>query len=778
MTHQGSSEEKGNCMAVQTKKTIRSQAPAANKAKQSRTHKQALVEITEVILRYANVEELIPRLIETVQRVMEVDNVAILRLDASGQTLVMYTVRGPEAAVADQVRVPRGQGVAGRIVASGEPLYIPDLSKAEVINSFLSQHLCSLLGVPLRVANRPLGVIHVSTVERRRFTKSDMHLLELVADRVALALDRISMVERAETAQALAEERAGQLEAIFASMTDGVFVMDAAGRVLRCNDAGARLLHFVEPLEYYAQPMQARSLRTIVLDAAGTPLPEDKWPFARILRGEVLSGSNTMDIYLGLHTGAMVVVSVSGAPVREADGNIIAAVCICREVTERRAKERQKQDTLDAIVALAGMLVQKGDATAPEVAHQVIELACDILGCTRAAVSVIEPESGRIIPFAVAGLSPEKEKKWWREQRSRSLTLSQVADQDFVAAMQAGTPKVYDFTKPPHKALPNPYDILSMVVAPLLVDGQMLGYLAFDHGEEYHQYSPHELQLAVAVAHLAGLIIDRERLMQEYMTSQAQAVALEESMSNMQSILGMTSHELRSPLTSIKANVQLAARAARKGIESDDRASEPVLSQLRRVVSLLESADRQTDQMNRFVTDLLDTTRIQAGKLEMTMSTEDVLGLVREVVRALRISWPDRRIELEAPECTLILSCDSGRISQVLTNLITNALKYSPGDLPVQVEATAAGDRVRIAVSDQGPGLSKEQREHIFDAFVQAEGIQQQGGTSMVSGGLGLGLFICRAIIGQHGGEIGVESDGTAGSTFWFTLPLPPAQQG
>jgi signal transduction histidine kinase/PAS domain-containing protein len=773
----GGSTEKGNRMAVQTKKTIRSHAPAAaRKAKQSRTYKQALVELTEVILRYANVETLIPRLIETLQRAMEVDNVAILRLDASGQALVMYTVPGPEEAVAGQVRVPLSQGVAGRIVTSGEPLYIPDLSKAEVINSFLSQHLRSFLGVPLRVADRSIGVIHVSTAQRRKFTKSDVHLLELVADRVAPALDRISTIERAHAAQALAEERAGQLEAIFASMTDGVFVMDAAGRVLRCNDAGARLLHFVEPLEYYAQPMQERSLRTIVLDAAGIPLPEDKWPFTRILRGDILSGPNTADIYLGLHTSGMVAVSVSGAPVRDVDGHIVAAVCICREVTERRAEEQQKQDTLDAIVALAGMLVQKGDATAPEVAHQIIELACGILGCTRAALFIIEPESGRIIPFAVAGLSPEKEKKWWREQRSRSLTLSQVGDQDLVAAMQAGMPRVYDFTKPPHNALPNPYDVLTTAVVPLLLDGQILGYLAFDHGDEYHLYSPHELQLAVAVAHLAGLIIDRERLVQEYTTFQAQAMALEESMSNMQSILGMTSHELRSPLTSIKANVQLAARAARKEIESDDPASEPVLPLLRRVVSLLESADRQTDQMNRFVADLLDTTRIQAGKLEMTVSMEDVLGLVREVVRALRVSWPDRRIELEAPERTLVLSCDSDRISQVLTNLITNALKYSPGDLPVHVEVTALGDRLRIAVSDQGPGLSQEQQEHVFDAFVQAEGIQPQGGTSMVSGGLGLGLFICRAIIGQHGGEIGVESDGIAGSTFWFTLPLPPAQ--
>jgi signal transduction histidine kinase/PAS domain-containing protein len=764
-------------MSVQTKKTRRSPAPtAANKARQSRTHKQALVEVTEVILRYATVEDLIPRLIDSVRRVMEVDNVAILRLDASGQALVMYTVQGPEEAVADQVRVPLGQGVAGRIAASGEPLVIPDLSKAGAVNPFLSQHLRSLLGVPLQVADRPLGVIHVSTVRRRKFTESDVRLLELVADRIALALDRISVLERAQVAQALAEERAGQLEAVFSSMTDGVFVMDAAGRVLQCNDAAARLLHLVEPLEYYAQPLHARSIHTIVLDSAGKPLPHEEWPFVRILRGEILSGPSTADIYLGLNTGGMIVVSVSGAPVRDADGRIVAAVCICREVTERRAQEQQRQDTLDAIVALAGMLVQKGDSTAEEVAHQVLELACDIIGCTRAALSVIEPESGRVIPFAVAGLSPEKEKQWWREQRSRSVTLAEIPNQDFVAAMQAGKPKVYDFTSPPHKALPNPYGVLTTAVAPLLVEGQLLGYLAFDHGDEYHMYSPHELQLAVAVAHLAGLIIDRERLVQEYTASQAQTLALEESMSNMQSILGMTSHELRTPLTAIKANVQMAARAARRGIESEGSISEPAMSQLRRVVSLLESADRQTDQMNRFVSDLLDTTRIQAGKLEVHLSTEDILGLVREVVRVLRINWPERSIELKAPNCPLILSCDPGRISQVVTNLITNALKYSPGGLPVTVRVNAAGDRVNIAVRDHGPGLTEEQQEHLFDAFVQVEGIKQQPGTPAGQSGLGLGLFICQAIVSQHGGEIGVESDAGSGSTFWFTLPLPPAQ--
>ena len=750
-------------------------ARSKTKVRSARAHQQAIVDITEVILEHASVDDLVPRLIETVQRVMQVDNVAILRLDPTGQALVMDTVRGPEEAVADRVRVPVGQGVAGRIAATGKPLFIPDLSKAEVVNSFLSEHLTTLLGVPLRVADRTVGVIHVSTARQRHFSESDVQLLQLVADRIALALDRVRMLEQAKQARDLAEERAGQLEAVFASMTDGVFVMDAAGRVLQSNAAAARLLHFIEPLDYYQRPLQERRLRTVVMDRNGNPMPEQEWPFARILRGEIFSDSQTVDIQLGLHTGDTVVVNVAGAPVRDASGRIVAAVCICREVTERRALEVQKQQTLDAVLTMASMLVQR-EAPAEDIAHQLIELACDILSCERASLSIVDPESGLITPFAVAGLAPEKEEQWWAEQRANIMSLADVPDQEFVVAMQSGTVKTYDFTVPPNNALPNPYGILTVLLVPVLVNEQFIGYLALDHGNEYHYYSPAEQRLASAVAQLAGLIIERERLLRERMISQAHALALQETMNRMQRFLGMTSHELRTPLTAIKANVELAARAARRALATGDL-SEQVGNQMQRAVGLLESVDRQADHMNRFIADLLDTTRIQAGKLEMHMTAHDVVALVRDVVRIHQGNWPNRKIYLDTPDSPCTILCDPERISQVLTNLITNAVKYTPEEGPIGIQVRHEHDRpdrVRVAVIDQGPGLSTAQQEYLFDAFVQAEGVKQYDETKAGNKGLGLGLFICHGIVTQHGGEIGVESAVGSGSTFWFTLPVDP----
>jgi signal transduction histidine kinase len=342
--------------------------------------------------------------------------------------------------------------------------------------------------------------------------------------------------------------------------------------------------------------------------------------------------------------------------------------------------------------------------------------------------------------------------------------------------MQRGSVATYDLTRPPHNLLPNPYGLLTVLIAPLLVNEQLTGFLTFDHGDKYYAFSSSERQLASAVAHLAGLVIERERLTEEQLRSDAHAMALEETMGHMQRFLGITTHELRTPLTAIKANVQFVARGIQRGVESGDLA-EPLAAQMQRAVDRLEMVDKQADQMNRFITDLLDTTRIQVGKLELHKSREDAVEIAREVVRLLQVTWRERTITLEAPTGPLFVSGDSGRISQVLTNLINNALKYSPGTCPVRVEVKEQPDVVRVAVIDQGPGLTAAQQQHLFDAFVQAEGIHEQTETATGKPGLGLGLFIARAIVTQHGGKIGVETVRGAGATFWFTLPLCPLEE-
>jgi len=181
------------------------------------------------------------------------------------------------------------------------------------------------------------------------------------------------------------------------------------------------------------------------------------------------------------------------------------------------------------------------------------------------------------------------------------------------------------------------------------------------------------------------------------------------------------------------------------------------------------------ERQNRLVGDLLDISRIRAGKLDYHEAPADLTAIVREAVEAQRLSWATREISITLPDVPAPIKADADRIGQVVTNLITNALKYSSDSEAVAVTLVRSAAHARVAVCDHGPGLSAEQQQHIWDRFHRVPGIQQQSGSG---GGLGLGLYICRQIVEHHGGEVGVESTKGHGSTFWFTLPLQPSDGG
>ena len=238
----------------------------------------------------------------------------------------------------------------------------------------------------------------------------------------------------------------------------------------------------------------------------------------------------------------------------------------------------------------------------------------------------------------------------------------------------------------------------------------------------------------------------------------------------MDEFLGIVSHELRTPLTTIKGNVQLARLRLRSSLREVSEDGDVLRSMLEEIQTMLERAERQVNVQNRLVSDLLDISRLQADKLELRLAPCDLVILVREMVEDQRSTTPTRTIHLElAEEETAPVIADAERIGQVLSNYLTNALKYSPMDRPVDVQLNKEEKMVRVLVRDEGPGLTPSEQERIWERFYQVEGIKRQRGSSV---GLGLGLHICRAIIEEHQGEVGVESTKGMGSTFWFTLPL------
>src|SRR5262249_25327696 len=191
-----------------------------------------------------------------------------------------------------------------------------------------------------------------------------------------------------------------------------------------------------------------------------------------------------------------------------------------------------------------------------------------------------------------------------------------------------------------------------------------------------------------------------------------------------------------------------------------------------RLEKLLTSAEEQMDRLTRLVNDLLDFSRIRAGKLNLRLGACDLSALMCELAEEQRAMHPGRRIEVAFPaHGGPHVLADCARLGQVITNYLTNALNYSPADCPVAVglDVDNKGCVARVWVRDHGPGLPRGELERIWEPFHRAGGVEalhEQGA------GLGLGLHISRDIVERHGGRVGVESKPGEGSIFFFTLPL------
>jgi PAS domain S-box-containing protein len=220
--------------------------------------------------------------------------------------------------------------------------------------------------------------------------------------------------------------------------------------------------------------------------------------------------------------------------------------------------------------------------------------------------------------------------------------------------------------------------------------------------------------------------------------------------------LSIASHELKTPLTSIMGYTQLLSR--RLSHEARRSGSEDVI----------EVIESQCRKMKRLVEDLLDVSRIERGSLQTTQSKVDLGQLVDAVLAKFTGTSQHHEFEVLTPEASLTVQGDEDRLDQVLSNLVSNAIKYSPDGGKVQVRVQRAGENAEVAVRDWGIGIPEDQQARIFSRFYQGESAVR----SRRFGGMGLGLFISKAIIDEMGGTISVDSTVGKGSIFRFTLPL------
>jgi signal transduction histidine kinase len=295
----------------------------------------------------------------------------------------------------------------------------------------------------------------------------------------------------------------------------------------------------------------------------------------------------------------------------------------------------------------------------------------------------------------------------------------------------------------------------SIVVAPLHSQERVAGALVFlTTRESGRRLRESDLALAQELAERASAAIENARLFREAQAALAQA---NQAVRMRDEFLSIASHELRTPVTSMKIRAEMMIQGLDKG---DAKVFAP-----ERVERVMRESNKSLDRLTRLIEDMLDISRIQTGRLALNVESTSLASIAGEVLerfsQQLAAAGIEARLETEAQAEG---NWDSSRLDQVVTNLITNALRYAPGK-PLMVRVRSSGARAILEVEDQGPGIAPENQEKIFQRFERLVSANEVSG-------MGLGLYISREILRAHGGEIRVRSELGRGAAFVVDLPL------
>ncbi|MGA9650997.1 ATP-binding protein [Pedobacter sp.] len=254
---------------------------------------------------------------------------------------------------------------------------------------------------------------------------------------------------------------------------------------------------------------------------------------------------------------------------------------------------------------------------------------------------------------------------------------------------------------------------------------------------------------------IASPILDENGQIKMWVGSTTDIQKLKEEDQRKADFVSLLSHELKTPVTSIKGYIQLMQREIKKNNLQKEK-----------IESGLDRVDRLVKQLTGLVSDMLDLSRIETDRLDLKRKTVVLNALVTEVVEDFRMTAPERDITITQSE-ELVTQLDHDKIAQVLINLISNAIKYSPAKSPINIEISKSDQNGMVSITDQGIGIAEKDHKKIFERFYRVEGKDEKHFS-----GFGIGLYLAHSIIERHGGKLTIQSTPQKGSTFTFSIPL------
>jgi PAS domain S-box-containing protein len=398
-------------------------------------------------------------------------------------------------------------------------------------------------------------------------------------------------------------------------------------------------------------------------------------------------------------------------------------------------RERERVERLQQVTAALSEAL-----TQAEVADVVVRQGVEAVGAAGGGVAVLSEDGSTLHLLAMTGFPRATWDGWGSFPVTASVPMAEVVrtgEVVEVGAQEVGSrfPDLRSVLSPDHHA---------WAAVPLTVEGRIIGSIGLGLAEDA-PLSGADRDLLLAIARLCAQALARSR----HYERERRAVQTRDE------VLAVVAHDLRNPLGAIG----MFAHLLEETLPSDDAGSEHA-----RAIRAL------TEQASRLIQDLLDVSRMEAGQFQLEVAPVSARGLLSQAVGMLAGAAAEKGIAVERAVEPIPppVSADPHRVTQVLSNLVGNAIRFTPAGGRIVVRAAPGGDEVVFSVSDSGVGIAPEHLPFVFDRFWQARKSERAGA--------GLGLAIARGIVEAHGGRIWVESEPGRGSTFWFTLPAATVQ--
>jgi PAS domain S-box-containing protein len=551
------------------------------------------------------------------------------------------------------------------------------------------------------------------------------------------------------TQRKVAEEARGRLAAVVDSSFDAILSKTLEGVITTWNQAAERMFG------YTAEEAVGRSIKLLI---PTDRLAEEDSILARLKRGERIEHFETVR---RRKDGTLLNVSLSVSPLRDHTGTIIGAAKIARDITRQKEAEEHLLEERRILEVL--------NATGPAIASQleleklvqtVTDAATQLSGARFGAFfyNVTNQDGESFLLFSLSG-APREAFEGFGLPRNTPIFNPTFRGEGVVRSADITKDPRYG-TMAPHHGMPKGHlAVRSYLAVPVRSrSGEVIGGLFFGHPEP-DVFTERSERLVVGVAAQAAIAIDNARLYEaaqrEIASRQRAEAALRETDRKKDEFLATLAHELRNPLAPIR-QAALVSQSA-DSTEAQKRWSHDVIS-------------RQVHHMALLLDDLLDISRVTRGTLELRTEMTDLGAVVDGAIETARPSLDAKRHNLKVtlPKEPVRFAADPLRLAQVLSNLLTNAAKYTDPGGQIRIDCARTASEVSITVSDSGIGLPHDVRTAIFAMFAQVE-----SGRDRSEGGLGIGLALAKGLVELHGGTIEVASEGPGqGSQFTVRLPI------